>query len=146
MQKITRCFWKVWTQCKCFLIAFYGSFNKSTANFQSQNIEATYNLKRIKKKSLNDSTDNKKNCWWHIFVPIFISWSQICMSFSHSRPNVNGTCVILNGFINSSNLLICIPSIDKHIGCHRINAENFIVAGYSIHIITLRFGSRRKWF
>ncbi|KAJ0853034.1 hypothetical protein HanRHA438_Chr14g0646531 [Helianthus annuus] len=59
------------------------------------------------------------------------------MSFSHVWTYNNSMRVVLNCFINSSNLLVSVSAINKTISCQWIDPKNFIVARYSIRIITL---------
>lgn len=70
-------------------------------------------------------------------IPIFISWCQVCMSFSHSWTNSYCMHIVLNCFIYSTNLLVSVAPIYKPISCQGINAKNFIVARYCISIISL---------
>lgn len=70
-------------------------------------------------------------------IPVFICWCQICMSFSHSRPDSYCTHVILYCFTYPTNLLVSVTSVDEPISCQWINAKNLIVAWNCISIISL---------
>lgn len=81
-------------------------------------------------------------------LPVFISWSQVCMSFSHCWPDSYCMYVVLNCFTHSTNLLVCVAPVNKPISCQRINAKNLVVARYCICITSLLWKhahNKLKW-
>ena len=77
-------------------------------------------------------------------TPVFIRRSQICVGLSHSWSDRDCMYIVLYCFINSTNLLVSVSPIDKSISCHRINAENLVVARYSVCTISLWLNTNYK--